>query len=96
MYLMLFALAVAIGILVAARLRAGPVKWLEAWKNIGKAFGRLVRNGRELLLFALFEIVAVNLAALIFLTFGIKAGAFVLVGAVCLFALWALPPAAKR
>jgi len=38
----------------------------------------------------------VGLAALIILVFGIRVGAFVLIGAVGLFALWALPPAEKR
>src|SRR5262245_37835560 len=97
MYVMLFALAMAIVILVAVgQRRTGPVNRLEAFKNIGKAFVRLIGNGRELLLFALFEVAAIALTALIFLVFGIPAGAFVLIGAVGLFALLAMPPAEKR
>ena len=91
------ALVAIVILLAAARGRVGYENWLEAWKNIGKAFVRLLGDGRELVLFALFEVAAISAAALTFVIFGIPAGLYVLLGAVGLFAILAMkPPAQKR
>src|SRR5262249_42966135 len=94
----LFIVLVAIVIIQAATWRRiGLVNWLDAWKNIGKAFVRLLGDGKELVLFALFEVAAIAATALIFLVFGIPAGFYVLIGAVGLFAILVMkPPAQKR
>jgi len=67
-----------------------------AWKRIGKAFLRLIRDRREMALFALWEIVAIAALALVLAVFGPRVGIFALLGAVGLFAIWATRPPTKR
>jgi hypothetical protein len=69
--------------------------FLEAWKKIGKAFLGLLGNGKELALFAMFELVAIGASAVVLAIFGPRVGVFVLLASVCLFALWATKPPAK-
>ena len=68
----------------------------NAWKRIGKAFLRLLRDRREMALFALWEIVAVAALALVLAVLGPRVGIFALLGPVGLFAIWATRPPTKR
>lgn len=62
---------------------------------IAKAWRGLLGDRKELLLFAVFEVVAIAAWVLVLMAFGLKAGIYVLLGGVSLFALWATKPPAK-
>ncbi len=62
---------------------------------IAKALRGLVGNRKELVLFALFEAVAIVATTLLLMAFGPQAGGLALLGFVALFTIWAMKPPAK-
>jgi len=63
---------------------------------IVKALLGLLRDRKELVLFALFLLVEIVLVAVILMVFGPREGFYVLIASVALFAVWATRPPAKR
>jgi hypothetical protein len=63
---------------------------------IAKALLGLLKDRKELVLFALFVFVEVCLAAIVLALFGPRVGGFVIVAAVLLFAVWGMRPPAQR
>jgi hypothetical protein len=82
----MLALLVVISILVVILSRA----------PIAKALLGLMKDRKELVLFALFVLVEVLLTAVVLAVFGPRVGVFVIIASVLLFAAWATRPPAKR
>ncbi len=61
-----------------------------------KALRGLFADRKELLLFAMFETVAIGATALLLMVVGPQAGGYVLLGFVALFFIWTMKPPAKR
>ncbi len=61
-----------------------------------KALRGLLTDHKELILFALFEAVAIAAFVLVLMIFGLQVSAVLLLGSVALFAIWATKPPAKR
>jgi len=70
----------------------------ESAKLIGAAMRNLLRDRRELALFAVFEIIAIAAVALLLAAFGPGVAGMVLIAGAVLLAFWVLrkPPAARR
>jgi hypothetical protein len=72
-----------------------PATPLEAASEIGKAFIKLIRNGKELALFALFEAAAIGACALSLAAFGPRVSVIALLICVALLILFAWKPPPK-
>jgi len=67
-----------------------------SWPPITKSLLGLLKDRKELALFALFLLVEVSLAAIVLAVLGPRVGVFVILASVALFAIWAMKPPAKR
>jgi hypothetical protein len=63
---------------------------------IAKLLRSLLKDRKELSLFAAFVAVEVCLTAIVLEVFGPRVGVFVIVASVLLFAVWAMKPPAQR
>jgi hypothetical protein len=61
-----------------------------------RAVRGLLADRKELVLFALFEVVAIGATTLLLMAVGPQAAGFALLGFVALFFMWVMKPPAKR
>ena len=94
-FLLVFGVALYKTILTRRRTPAPLAKPLEAFGNVGKLFVKLLGDGRELALFALFLVAAVGALALSLAAFGPKVSIVALLVCVALLMLFAWKPPPK-
>ncbi len=94
----LILMAVICTIVVTILSRQRPARLRDAQRQLGKAFRALLRDRRELILFALVEVVAIAALALLLLAVGPGVSGIVLVAGAGILAIWAItkPPATRR